>query len=494
MKYRYTVYGNCQAPAVAKILNSCKEFTSLYEYVSVKAVHEMSIDEIYELNKNIFPTLDLFIFIPILQLHEQFTTDYILNNVLKKNAITICFQNIHFSVYYPQIGLIRNKLDERGFISASTIYHDINLLNSFKHDLDIEKFITQTIDNTEYYSLDSFNQNVNKNIQELKDRQENCRTNLKVNKFIPISDFILNNYKNYLLVYLNNHGTKFLYHYIVCEVLQHLNIKPITKTNIETSKHNIEISKSNIEANKFNIRFNIDFSIDPQNDTWNPIYPSIAKYLSFPCVNTYAINRKITDIKQIIRQDFEIYKKLFSTDKNVKFIFKENKNLVFEDSSIKLSNIKDLNFKNNINNKSIKDLVVYIDNKIDIDELMRAASYKYKYNIPLIGIFTNEYVQCKDNIFDILIKVKTFNNFQLNLANLIQTPHKIKKTHLLWKLYNFHSNIDRYSDLNDACDEIEMIFFRKINTEFRYGMYDNLLNKKQTINDVILYFINLNMN
>ena len=64
MKKTYTIYGSCQASALASILNSNDEFKSQYQYQPMDAIYVLTESDIENLNTNIFPKLDLFIYLP----------------------------------------------------------------------------------------------------------------------------------------------------------------------------------------------------------------------------------------------------------------------------------------------------------------------------------------------------------------------------------------------------------------------------------------------
>lgn len=188
----YTIYGNCQADALAQVLNTNIEFSNKYRYVGIKAVHQMTSDDIKYLHKNLFPNLDLFIFLPIINFDKEFTTDYILS-VLNKNTIVIYFQNIYSNIYFPQFKKFKGE------------YHDVN-------------FNTSRV-----YSTEFLNENLEKNIKALKDRE---LFHDRIDKKVLIYDFIRENYNKKCLFYTIDHGSKHIYAYIAKEILKYLNFNP----------------------------------------------------------------------------------------------------------------------------------------------------------------------------------------------------------------------------------------------------------------------------
>lgn len=368
MRMTYTVYGNCQASVLAFILNNT-QFTQMYKYIEIKPVHEMTLKEIQYLNKNVFPYLNLFIFLPIINFEKDFTTNYILEHVLNKNTIVIYFQTIYFTTYFPQIKKIKNYSN----IEIPIDYHDINLLNNF----------TQGMNNFDYdlYTDEYLKNNLEKNINSLIEREDFMYKNARINKYIPISNFIKENYNKKLLLYTIDHGSKYIYDYIISEILRYFGIKYIP------------------------------LNIDPQNKIKLPIYKSVAKFCNIDPIDS---TEKFTS-------DIKIYKDILKINKKIK-VFTNQKYL------------------DNINEND-PELIVYLSKELDMKLLHKAMEYKYNHiNIPIIGIFVNSWIKIKNGFFDLCYTINQDYEIKLNIPLLINQDIKLSNSRLMLDTYMLLKN------------------------------------------------------
>lgn len=221
---KYTVYGSCQADAVAQILNSNSAFKSQYEYVPVNRVQLLTENEINHLNKNILPTIDLFIYQPIHNYHPHILTKYIIDNVLKPDCVKIVFPFLYFTGYHPQDIVIQD-------VNVPNLDHDVNLLKLYlKGPVNISNFI-ETITQENYYDKEYLIKLIDKNIYNFEIRE---KTNNNEAFYIPVREYISNNYQKKLLFYTIAHPTKHLSQYIVTEILKYLGLPISFDTNIDT--------------------------------------------------------------------------------------------------------------------------------------------------------------------------------------------------------------------------------------------------------------------
>lgn len=381
----YTIYGNCQADSLAKILNTNNEFTKIYKYIPVKAVHEInSLEEIKYLNREVFPKLDLFIFIPIINFPEEFTTDYILNKVLNKKTIVIYFQTIYADIYFPQIKKIKN------YITDSQEYYDIN-------SSEIE------------YSEEFLNENLEKNIKNLKDRE---LFHPRIDKKILIHEFIRKNYNKKCLFYTIDHGSKYIYQYIAKKILKYLNM---------------------------NNRI-IDENLDPQYGFTLPMYKSVSKWCNIE-TSDYQIKSKAIIAKKY---------KLFS------------------------------NIEYPPGNDDYFEVIIYLSKELDINLLYQSISCRIKSKVPIIGIFVNEYIKIKNDLFDQVYILKNEYEAEFNIPLIINREHIFKNLKLCEDIHNLIINNE------NIANQIENTFLGKNNTDYRYGILESL---NKTLFQNIHYFL-----
>ena len=242
---KYTTYGSCQADTLAQILNSNAEFRSKYEYIPTKRVKLLTEDDIHDLNDNVFSKLDLFIYQPIYNYHPHMSTKYIIENVLKPECIKIVFPFLHFTAYHPQTIAVAG-------IDEFTSYHDINLMKLYveKNSINLDNFI-ETINSSNYYDQEYLMKLVNKNILNFRVREINFD---QQGHYIPVSDFIINNYQKKLLFYTFNHPSKYILQYIVIEIFKYLNISISFDDNIDTLSSFIMLIYNSVHKN-LNLQF-----------------------------------------------------------------------------------------------------------------------------------------------------------------------------------------------------------------------------------------------
>ena len=280
---KYTAYGSCQADALAQILNSNAEFKSKYEYVPVKRVQLLTETDIHDLNSNIFSNIDLFIYQPIYNYHTHMTTKYIVENVLKPECIKIIFPFLLFTTYHPQTILIPD-------ISDFSSEHDINLvrlyingsINTYNFMEAINNFIQMT-DASNYYDKEYLVKLFNKNILNFKIREINLD---QQGYYIPVTDFIINNYQKKLLFYTFSHPSKHMLQYIAIEVFKYLCMSISFDANVDVLSYFIVPIYNSVHEN-----LNLEFEC---NTTYKlslvPVTKEAAFQLNFIAYEKYCQN------------------------------------------------------------------------------------------------------------------------------------------------------------------------------------------------------------
>lgn len=233
---KYTIYGNCQARIIARVLNSSKMFKNQFEYIDIKAVHRMTLKDLEYTINEVLPQLDLLIFQPV---SDKFNNDerYSTNNFLQKlksKAISISFPSCYFSGYNPELKRIVSSEDS---INKNDFnYHDQNL---------VKYFLEENFSNPEcfmlsdsFYSKDFSFQAVEESINELEKRELNIfGSEQQID--IKISQFIRENYRKQRLFYTFNHPSEPLLIYLGKSILRLLEIDDEISLHKDSFTHTI---------------------------------------------------------------------------------------------------------------------------------------------------------------------------------------------------------------------------------------------------------------
>lgn len=201
---KYAVYGNCQAPIIAKFLNSSEQFSKKYVCVDIPGMHEMTNDELLQFKAKL-PDLSLFIYQNVQR--GDYATPSLLS-LLDKNCIRLPIPSLFFNGYNPEVAYIRQ--------SRSTLfYHDRIMLNYID---DIEKFIDLLKNDffPKNFSMDCFEAS----ITELEKREKSQQT------CVTISDFIRDNYQTTRLFHVLNHPTAALIQELSNRILLYIGMHP----------------------------------------------------------------------------------------------------------------------------------------------------------------------------------------------------------------------------------------------------------------------------
>lgn len=285
---KYSVYGSCQAEALAVILNSNPTFKLEYEYVPIKAAFMIKAEEINTLHE-ILRDLDLFIYQPIISYDERLTTKYLTKNILKEQCVKIIYPYMHFTGYHPQIVYIKNP-NGPGNLSGFSEYHDINLIEWFLFKKTENVFdLIQNIRNPNFYDKNFLLKCVKINIDNFKKREKDDQQGY----YITISDFVQNNYTKKRLFHTINHPSKYLFHYLVEQIFNYLKIAVIFDDSID------KLSKGDIF----------------------PIYKSVINNLELgfnnvDVVDNYIRFSKSIDINEVFGKDVNAYKVFRDQEKN----------------------------------------------------------------------------------------------------------------------------------------------------------------------------------
>lgn len=237
MQKCFTIYGNCQAHALAKTLLLSKTFKEQYKYIQIQAVHELNTNDIKQVH-TIVSTIDLFIFINVSESYKgiDYSTNY-LCTLLKKDCIIMSFPCCYFSAYSPELKYV---LIEGKRLTQPNDIHDHKLIECYlKNDKKVTtiNFITNYLMNETLYEKQYLLDMVNNSINELVKREldisnMSCESkNVKnKSKIFPlfIADYIKQNYKKIRLFLTYNHPTYHLFNHLANQIFVYLNIKDMS--------------------------------------------------------------------------------------------------------------------------------------------------------------------------------------------------------------------------------------------------------------------------
>lgn len=208
----FTVYGSCQADAIAKSLLIFPEFNERFDYIEIPTCFNSSSEQLKHICNEILPKVDLFI-------HQNIAAEYRgyefssenLSNHLKSNCIKVSLQYLHWEGYQP-------FHYAAGTNSKSCPYSDYLIM----------QFIDDNMNHLDYMrKLPEITYFINENIQLITNW---CSSQLEIrsqNKAydITLTDFIKNNWLELKLFHTMNHPTGFLLFKAAEQILDLISIK-----------------------------------------------------------------------------------------------------------------------------------------------------------------------------------------------------------------------------------------------------------------------------
>lgn len=102
---KYSVYGSCQAPALAKMLNSCPTFARDWELVEMEPCFVASEEQIDRHLAETIPKLDLFLYQPVSEGYrgEKYSSVFLRNSMSPGGAPCRCNICIGKAIIPPSI-------------------------------------------------------------------------------------------------------------------------------------------------------------------------------------------------------------------------------------------------------------------------------------------------------------------------------------------------------------------------------------------------------
>lgn len=217
-------YGNCQTKAIMETLNLNKKQYVVYQI----NCHETNVDEPTFLKY--IKMSDVIVTQPISDNYRgkpYLTTSFIIQNSRPDTRI-IMFDSCYFNFYHFD-SIHKEILPLQFHYHYKTIFHSIvNNISSHDHFMSI-------VNNYDFKSTEELDNIANESLDEIKRRSNESSGKYKAPNvcIISIHDFVKLNYKEKLLFYTVNHPSKYVFHYISEEIINHLQIENTINYDID---------------------------------------------------------------------------------------------------------------------------------------------------------------------------------------------------------------------------------------------------------------------
>lgn len=277
-KIKYSFYGNCQLDSICCQLNESKDFSLMYEYIPVNAVHLLEKDDL-KILKKIYSNIDILFYQGVgknFKNGPEFASDNVLT-FLKKDCKKILISSLFFNAYFPDFHEI--AIDGYGILLTPLMgsYHDLNILHAYVNNIKSGDF-AKIYSGKDYYNKSYCKDLLTRSFTSLEEREADNNVDIK------ISGFIRDNYNIQKLFNCQNHPKPPVIQYVIDNILLRLGI------NIK------------VKARKSDLDF-----------IESPVHPSIYKNLNLRFKNEieYLTSKgNINDFKTIIELFYEEYRKI----------------------------------------------------------------------------------------------------------------------------------------------------------------------------------------
>jgi hypothetical protein len=272
-------YGNCQCACLYSIFNLQPPLNS--KIIMVHTSYDMSKDDFDILISN----YDIIITQPISDNYKDkyyLSTKYLIENK-KPNTKIIIFPSLHFDFYYSDLQYITIK---DTLVDKPSPYHYKYMRDYISNNKTADNYINEIVNNKELIKKEDLLIKANSSIEELIRRENDVISKYnKINNvyIIKASEFIKNNFLKKLLFYSMNHPTKFMFHFIIYEIIK------IVKFDEHILKH-------------------INYNIDPLNHDRCIIYDCMKSVCNFDIhENGFMLNNNINNTVDIYNEYVKYY-------------------------------------------------------------------------------------------------------------------------------------------------------------------------------------------
>ncbi|MGX6565917.1 WcbI family polysaccharide biosynthesis putative acetyltransferase [Cupriavidus necator] len=202
---KYSVYGSCQAPALAQVMNSCPRFASEWEFIEIPPCYAVSEEQIDHFAKELLPDLDLLLYQPVSEDYRgpQFSSEF-LRNCQPAGAMALSVQYMHWEAYHPTLNQVYGLPPHpEGYVDtlvAAAIGMGVDRATYLRRLEEVGASLAIDMGEIEAWC-----------VSELKARESGENDGGK-RIDITVTDFISTNYRNSRLFYTVNHPTVALLH------------------------------------------------------------------------------------------------------------------------------------------------------------------------------------------------------------------------------------------------------------------------------------------
>lgn len=238
-RLKYSFYGNCQLENICRLLNNSKQFSEIYEYIPVKAVHELGKPDLEKVMES-FKKIDLLLYqsvSPSFKNGPEFASDNIIK-YLKSTCKKILIPSLFFNPYFPDFHEV--SINEYGLLTTNFLcnYQDLNILYGFVNNIPEAK-LYKIYSNINFYEKQFCQDTLSNAFLSLRERETSNNVD------IIISDFIEQNFKKFKLFNSQNHPKPILIQYVIDKIIHLLDLNisiTATKTVLDGLEYHIHPS------------------------------------------------------------------------------------------------------------------------------------------------------------------------------------------------------------------------------------------------------------
>lgn len=222
MKKNVIFYGNCHMEVVQEILSKYTPFTERFEICPIKPIYQVKDASYFE--SPVFKACDVFIHQDI-QEKNRYGPEFASENIIKKlkpGCSVLAVPNVYHlpKCFFPQYSEKNELRTRRG---NTVFFRDSVIDECFLKHMSVQEI------EREYRTVSLIDEEEQSDqfctfIEKVRNREKTWD--------IPVSDFILNNYKTYRLFNDPNHPTVYFLKYIAAEIANKL-LKDVDKEAIE---------------------------------------------------------------------------------------------------------------------------------------------------------------------------------------------------------------------------------------------------------------------
>ncbi len=279
----YSIYGNCQAVALAKVLSTCDYFKKNYSFVRLKPVHRIAHDEYIDFSENIAPKLSFLLSQPV---SDEYRGGGYGSESLKTSCDSfLYFPSIQFHGYFlglktikfPSTIEFRDEFRANYGVSFTDIMHFDYILKAYLADSSVVK-TAELFYCKKLFGKEEVQTFADNSLSYLHNKEQSLGLDFS------LSSFISENLRERRLFHTYRHPNTILLTELATMVLSKLNIQDFSKERL---------------LNK-----------DPLSHISYPIQRSVEEHLDLQFSDFFLrINGMVLDVKEMVDFYYSIYSK-----------------------------------------------------------------------------------------------------------------------------------------------------------------------------------------